>query len=247
MPLSPKTAKRIVLTVVLLGVGGAGVGAFFAMRGPNPEYMPQMVAVDDVRGKPLWVARREVSLHEWNRCHDEGGCSQRLRPPAFDEGEDWPATNLSYVDVSEYLAWISKKAQHEFRLMSSEEWYDLADPVLPKTPNPIFTDPELTWASTYLIENLVDRRLRPAGAWSETKDGVQDLDGNVWEWTQDCFQKDVDDAACPAFVVGGEHEAVIPYLVRDPARGGCAVGAPPPHLGMRLVTDHPVPKAFLYR
>jgi hypothetical protein len=31
--------------------------------------------------------------------------------------------------------------------------------------------------------------------------------------------------------------AVIPFLVRDPARGGCAVGAPPAHLGFRLVTD----------
>ncbi len=130
--------------------------------------------------------------------------------------------------------------------MSSEEWYELANPVLPEKPDPIFTDPELTWASTYLIENLVDRRLRPGGSWSETTDGVLDLDGNVWEWTQDCYQADVPDTACPAFVVGGEHEAVIPYLVRDPARGGCAVGAPPPHLGMRLVTEKRVPDALLY-
>lgn len=40
-----------------------------------------------------------------------------------------------------------------------------------------------------------------------------------------------------AFFVAGEHIAVIPYLVRDPARGGCAVGTPPAHLGMRLVSD----------
>jgi hypothetical protein len=43
---------------------------------------------------------------------------------------------------------------------------------------------------------------------------------------------------CPAFYVGGEHIAVMSYLVRDPARGGCAVGTPPAHLGMRLVSDH---------
>ncbi|MEC8042421.1 MAG: formylglycine-generating enzyme family protein, partial [Pseudomonadota bacterium] len=33
------------------------------------------------------------------------------------------------------------------------------------------------------------------------------------------------------------HVAAIPYLVRDPARGGCAVGSPPAHLGMRLISD----------
>ena len=46
-------------------------------------------------------------------------------------------------------------------------------------------------------------------------------------------------AYCPAYFVGGEHIAAVPYLVRNPARGGCAVGVPPAHLGMRLVHVKP--------
>lgn len=34
-----------------------------------------------------------------------------------------------------------------------------------------------------------------------------------------------------------EHIAAMSFLERDPARGGCAVGVPPAHLKMRLVTD----------
>jgi len=120
----------------------------------------------------------------------------------------------------------------------------MAEPVLPETPDPIFTDPSLSWASDYLLEQRTERRLRPSGSWSMTNEGIADLNGSVWEWTQDCYIDDTDTVripTCPAYHVGGEHEAVIPFLVRDPARGGCAVGAPPPHLGMRLVTDHPLP------
>ena len=42
---------------------------------------------------------------------------------------------------------------------------------------------------------------------------------------------------CPAFVVEGEHEAVIPVFERNSAAGGCATGTPPTYLGLRLVAD----------
>lgn len=45
----------------------------------------------------------------------------------------------------------------------------------------------------------------------------------------------VDPARCPAFFVGGEHMAAMSYLTRDQAFGGCSVGTPTAHQGMRLV------------
>lgn len=236
--------KVALIAAVLIGVGALGAARIF-LRGPDLDYFPPMVEMTDVAGKPLWVQAREVTIGEWARCHADGACTLELRaPPRAKEGEDWPATGLSYVDVNEYVAWINQKSRHSFRLPSAIEWDFLAAPVMPVKPDPIFSDPALSWASTYLTENLVDRRLRPSQSWDSTPEGIWDLNGNVWEWTQDCFKGlsdgTPDGAGCPAFIVGGEHEAVIPYLVRDPARGGCAVGAPPPHLGMRLVSDDPV-------
>lgn len=119
----------------------------------------------------------------------------------------------------------------------------LAASVLPAPTAPIFDDPALDWASAYLVQEGRSRALRPSGAFSASPDGIRDLDGPVWERTRGCHdgREAVDDARCPAYFVGGEHVAVIPYLERDPARGGCAVGTPPAHLGMRLVSDRAPP------
>lgn len=239
--MSPTPFSKLRLVALAAAGVGAAIGAAVLMtRGPDPEILPTMVEIAQEGQPAFWLQTHEVTIADWNRCHDAGACTLRLRPPARSaEGVDWPATGLNYLDVSEYLAWINRETRHAFRLPTNAEWSRIAASVMPATPDPIFTDPNLTWASSYLTENLVDRRLRPSGAWSMTPEGIWDLNGNVWEWTQDCF-KGLPSSDCPAFFVAGEHEAVIPYLVRDPARGGCAVGAPPPHLGLRLAADRPI-------
>ncbi|SEQ48458.1 formylglycine-generating enzyme family protein [Thalassovita taeanensis] len=243
-PIRPIVAGLSVMVSASVIFGAASI----FLRGPDADYIPQMalIPVASSSGGELFVQAREVTISEWNRCHASGDCTLQLRPPVGHTGADYPATGLNWVDVNEYLTWINKKSRHTFRLPTSGEWTAMAASVMPKKPDPIFTDPELTWASTYLTEGLVSRKLEPSGSYSQTVEGIGDLDGNVWEWTRDCYAgasegQRLDPNVCPAFFVGGEHEAVIPFLVRDPARGGCAVGAPPPHLGMRLVSDSPLP------
>ncbi|WP_240336719.1 SUMF1/EgtB/PvdO family nonheme iron enzyme [Tropicibacter sp. Alg240-R139] len=191
-------------------------------------------------GDKLYVQRHEVTVAEWNRCHADSGCTMELRVRAGLDPDSTPATGLSYLDAAEYLGWFNAATGHEFRLPSLAEWEHIAKPVLPEEPDPIFTDPSLTWASTYLTEGIAPRALKPQGSYSTSPEGIVDLDGNVWEWTQECYAgvgEGIDPDRCPAFFVGGEHVAAVPFLVRDPARGGCAVGSPPAHLGMRLVSD----------
>ncbi|MEJ6399133.1 formylglycine-generating enzyme family protein [Yoonia sp. 208BN28-4] len=193
-------------------------------------------------GTALYVQRHEVTVAQWNDCHRGGGCTVVLRVRPDQDDAATPATGLNYLDAQEYLSWINARTGGFYRLPTAVEWQFMAAPVLPETPNPIFTDPSLTWASAYLLEGNAARALRPVGSFSTTAEGIEDLDGSVWEWTQDCYagaSGETDPVRCPAYFVGGEHVAAMSYLMRDPARGGCAVGTPPAHLGMRLVSDHP--------
>lgn len=227
------------VTVALVLVAGTILGVALLWQGGAPPVPVDLVQVTLPDGTALFVQRTEVTLKDWARCHAEGGCSLALHGP--DDGQDYPATGISYIDVQEYLAWINARSGPDYRLPTKAEWYAVADEVLPETPDPIFTAPELGWASAYLVEAPgVDRALHPTGAFSTTQAGLRDLDGNVWEWTADCYGGDTardNPGNCPAFIMGGLHESVMPFLVRDPASGGCATGLPPAHLGFRLVSD----------
>lgn len=234
----PCTSLR---SAVLVGIAVVAIGAAFLQRGPNSTVpLPTMadVPVQLSNGKTLLVQQHEVTVAEWNRCFHDGGCNLFLTVrPNWDETTT-PATGLSHVDVNEYIVWINKKTGKSYRLPTLSEWSDMAESVLPEQADPLFTDPALTWASTYLTEGLAPRALKPQGSFSVTPEGIADLDGSVWEWTQACYSGDDDDISrCPAFFVGGEHISAMSFLIRDPARGGCAVGTPPAHLGMRLVIE----------
>ncbi|SFR32957.1 Sulfatase-modifying factor enzyme 1 [Yoonia tamlensis] len=232
--------RRSVGFAVTAIVGAALLlGAAYESRGPDLAFAPEMAprAVDLPDGRALFVQRYEVTVAEWNLCFEQGGCSMALRARPDQDAALIPATGLNYMDVQEYVRWLSDVTRHEWRLPTSQEWAFMARPVLPKEPDPIFTDPELSWASSYLVEGLSSRALMPQGSFAATPEGISDLSGSVWEWTDDCYSGEADTGRCPAYYVGGEHVAAVPFLVRDPARGGCAAGSPPAHLGMRLVTD----------
>jgi len=193
-------------------------------------------------GSILYVQKREVTIAEWTQCHEAGACSLRIKSRKAND-TDYPATGLNWFDVKEYVAWANRTRPGRFRLPAAQEWNEIAREVMPEKPDPIFTDPNLRWASSYLTESNTKRALRPSGSFAMTSHGIEDLDGSVWEWTSDCYagpEKGFDRENCPAFFVAGEHVAAIPVFTRDPARGGCATGSPPPHLGLRLVSDNPL-------
>ena len=51
-------------------------------------------------GTALHVQRFEVTVAEWNECHDEGGCTLAVRPRPGKAAETTPATGLSHMSMS---------------------------------------------------------------------------------------------------------------------------------------------------
>ena len=248
MPTAAHISKHYKTSLRLVAVGLAAVGlvgTVLSQRGPDLSVMPEMAttAVTMPDGRRFFAQRHEVTIAEWNKCAAEGACELTLRARRNFDPERTPATGLSYVDVQQYVRWVNKSTPHSFRLPTAQEWAVMAQAVLPNEPDPLFTDPSLSWASAYLLEGVAPRALKPQGSFSTSPEGVVDLDGSVWEWTQECYTGTTEGTnpdRCPAYFVGGEHVSAMSFLVRDPARGGCAVGTPPAHLGMRLVSDEGV-------
>ena len=218
------------------------VGVAIMDRGPDASLVPRMAERPVVLqgGGRIFVQKFELTVAEWNACHAAGACGLELRALPDRDAGTLPATGLSFVDAGDYIGWLNRETGHDFRLPTAAEWRQIAREVVPAEEEPLFDDPALAWASRYPVERDAPRDLRPQGGFSTSPEGVADLDGSVWEWTQDCYAGQTGRARqedCAAYLVGGEHIAAMFFLERDPARGGCAVGTPPAHLGMRLVSD----------
>ena len=99
-------------------------------------------------------------------------------PPS---GRDrWPVTNVSPKDAEDFAAWLSKRDGVVYRLPTEEEWEFAARN---GSANSLFPWGNL-WeegrANINEKQNPVTVGSFPRGA---TLSGVQDMVGNVWEWT----------------------------------------------------------------
>ena len=195
----------------------------------------------------LKIMNRQVTAGEYARCADDGGCPKIPHASAM---ADRPVVGVSWRDATAYAEWITHRTGVLHRLPSDEEWVFAAaekvrDEALPLI-DPI--DPAQAWIARYETEanrarpGAIDPQ--PVGTFGRNDNGLQDIGGNVWEWTASCFVRRVlDDAGnvisespnCGVRVVEGQHRAYVTDFIRDAKAGGCAVGVPPDNLGFRLV------------
>ena len=200
--------------------------------------------------QPLAIMKRQVSSADYQRCVADAAC--RALPPDVTVAADRPAVMVSWRDADAYAAWLSRKTGEVYRLPTDEEWAYAAgsryqDDSLPVDSN----DPSKGWLARYERESSlksaeIDSKPRPLGAFGANENGLLDVAGNVWEWTNTCFVRTALDesgkalnstANCGVRVVEGQHRAYVTDFIRDARAGGCAAGVPPSNLGFRLVRE----------
>jgi formylglycine-generating enzyme required for sulfatase activity len=229
---------RLAFTKLVLSTVAAGlVGLAAVFPGRIDSTMPiEMRAIGEVNDRTILMSRYEVTRGQWKACVDDGVCAN-LPTPQKTADDTYPMTGISYFDAIGYIGWLNARTGETYRLPTAEEWR-LAAKELPRpVKKKLFDDPRLDWASDYGAMPNVPRNLRESGSFGTFTNGVSDFGGNVWEWTGTCAVDGFTSETCPAFVVEGLHETKISVFIRDPATGGCAVGVPPAHLGLRLVRD----------
>ena len=200
--------------------------------------------------QPITIMKHQVSSADYQRCVSEGAC--RALPTDIAIAADRPAVMVSWRDADAYATWLSRRTGDTYRLPTDEEWAYAAGTRYQDDGLPVDdSDPSKRWIARYereadLRNSEIDGAVRPIGAFGANENGLLDVAGNVWEWTNTCFVRTAIDAAgkilstmanCGVRVVEGQHRAYVTDFIRDARAGGCAAGIPPSNLGFRLVRE----------
>ncbi|MBA5775699.1 SUMF1/EgtB/PvdO family nonheme iron enzyme [Stappia sp. F7233] len=191
------------------------------------------------------IMRRQVTRGDYERCVAAAACDPLDKATPADR----PAVGLSYNDAVAYARWLSGETGERWRLPTDREWALAAgtryrDDAWTEVSDP--ANPSKRWIATYDAESsgqeAVEPDPQPLGAYGENEHGLQDLSGNVWEWTSTCYIRhrlDTGDTTenCGVRIAEGQHRAYMTAFFRDPKAGACSVGIPPANLGIRLVRD----------
>ena len=153
---------------------------------------------------PLAVGVYEVTFAEWDACVRAGGCGgYRPEDEGYGRGRR-PVINVSWEDAQGYVAWLSGETGEEYRLLSEAEWEYVAragtrtarhwgasssgqcryengyDGTADAKHN-------FSWDPVSCSDGFADTA--PVGSFEPNAFGLYDVLGNVFEWTEDCWNE----------------------------------------------------------
>lgn len=204
--------------------------------------------------KPLYISKRLVSQAQYAECVRAKGCRPLDKANRDAVAPDLPVVGVSWLDATDYARWYSKHTGRNYRLPTYAEWVYAAGEAYTEDLRLDIYDsdnPAQRWLAEYALETQrkisEDANPKPFGSFGTNAAGIQDIGGNVWEWTDTCQLREYlgeDGTAmlppnenCGVRVVAGSHYSLITDFIRDPKSGACSVGIPPSNLGIRLVRD----------
>ena len=145
---------------------------------------PEMVVLP---GGRLALGRYEVTVGEYQALAFAtgggagGGCylagsndEGSWRNPGFPQTDRHPVTCVNWDDAQEYISWLSREAGAEYRLPTEAEWESAA----------AGTQRGCNAAQTGNFGTC------PVGDYGSNGAGLSDMVGNLWEWTEDCWEGD---------------------------------------------------------
>ncbi|MBL4614631.1 MAG: formylglycine-generating enzyme family protein [Magnetovibrio sp.] len=138
--------------------------------------------------KAFAIGIYEVSFDEWQVCLDEGACGAK-RPDDHAWGTGLrPVINITWHEAKLYLDWLSKKTGKTYRFPTEAEWEYAAR---------AGTEGEYSWgdkigkarANCRDCGAKISHKSQPVDSFKANPWGLYNMHGNVWEWTEDCWNK----------------------------------------------------------
>jgi formylglycine-generating enzyme required for sulfatase activity len=196
---------------------------------------------------PLDVMVEPVSQAEYARCVAAAACPKVKGVDAA--AADLPVVGVSWLEATAYAEYYARATGEDWRLPTDEEWAYAAAERFRGEPPPAAGGDDFArrWLAKFDADSALARKPKapqPFGRFGLNTRGVADLSGNVWEWTNSCYERRAIDANgearlltrnCRVRALEGEHRTFMSDFIRDGVTGGCSVGPPPTNLGFRLV------------
>lgn len=230
----------------------------FSVLAADCRDCPEMVAVpgglgqlgDDkdpftVRVAPFAIARTETTVRQWKLCAADGGCKAIPADLRWTD-DDMPMTHVTFADAQAFAAWLTQKTGQPYRLPTEAEW-EFAARAGTNGLFPWGAGMEEGRAVCQRCDPRFDHRPAPVATMKPNPWGLHDMNGNVWEWTLDCWNPSHqgrprdgiarDQPGCGKRVVKGGSWYFVPYQSRSAARvaeDGRSLGY---DIGFRVVRD----------
>ena len=224
----------------------------FAMGSPSDEegrFDDQGPLRGVLIGAPFAVGVYEVTFAEWDACVSGAGCGHAPHDSRW--GRDGrPVINVSWKDAQEYVKWLSVQTGAQYRLPTEAEWEYVARA---GTTTPFHTGETTSTDQANYDGNhaygdgrkgVYRKRTTPVGTFGENPWALRDVHGNVWEWTEDCWNDNymgtpVDGGAwetgdCEWRVARGGSWINKPRLLRSASRFRYTAGRRNDILGFRV-------------
>jgi iron(II)-dependent oxidoreductase len=209
-------------------------GGRFVMGSTNPHAPPNERPPRAITLPPFWIDRTEVSVAAYRGCVEAGHCPRPARSSSsctYDAGDaDLPVSCVHWRDADAYCHYAGK------RLPTEREWEYSARGAY-ATPFPWGLLPACSNAITLISEQSAKScGTRPAHVGTHpggaSTFGVQDMSGNVEEWTGDWYVESLSPGPAPrsgaAHVLRGGGWLSPPSMSRTTSRNwGSALEAGP--------------------
>lgn len=171
--------------MVVIPAGSFAMGSLPEDTQAYPAEWPQHTVTI---ARPFAVSKYQLTFADWDACVAAGGCNG-YRPT--DEGGRGkrPVINVSWDDAQAYVAWLSQVTGKTYRLLSEAEYEYAAR---------AGTTTEYPWGDTIGRNNTScngcgsawdNKETAEVGSFRPNKFGLYEMAGNVWEWTEDCYQE----------------------------------------------------------
>ena len=140
----------------------------------------------------------------WNGAAYEMDPAKDWRNPGYAQDDAHPVACVSWDDASAYVSWLSRLTGKRYRLLSEAEWEyaaragtttmrfwgDNANMSCDHANGADITARQrVRGAKDWGVANCDDgfAYTAPVGSYRANRFGLHDMLGNVWEWTQDCW------------------------------------------------------------